>query len=182
VRIPSRAGHDAVLVCAKHGAIDSSAADVREAPGDHPLRLVLGKHSLLAARARGCRARRTALVIGAEADIRTSVARWRRPDVGDRRGARAMPGRPRFDRWCALDLQDLGVLRWAFVRGGSKVVRRSRSRKARRRLCSELERVLGRRKPCWVLSTSVARAPRAPRVSVERLGETWLVRGDVVYG
>lgn len=180
----ARAEHDAVLVGASTVRIDDPQLTVRDAVGADPLRVVLASTLALPRGARVLARDGRALVIGAEGRV-----------IAEERGAlesagvavAVAPSDP--DGRVAIDgalavLAARGVER-LLVEGGSKVV--TSFLRARRvdRMCIEIAmRLLGAPGTSMLGALAVGsleQAPRLANVSVERLGENVLVRGDVVY-
>lgn len=181
----ARAGHDAVLVGSSTVRIDDPRLTVREAPGEHPLRVVLASTLTLPRDAKVLARDGRALVIGAAG----------RAEEGERRALESAgvavaivacdpDGRVSIDGALAI-LAERGV-RSLLVEGGSKVV--TSFLRARRvdRMCIEIAmRLLGAPGTPMLGALDVsalAQAPALANVSVERLGDNVLVRGDVVYG
>jgi riboflavin-specific deaminase-like protein len=180
----ARAGHDAVLVGASTVRIDDPRLTVRDAPGEHPLRVVLASTLSLPRGARVLERDGRALVIGAEGRVDEDERRaLESAGVAVAIAPREPDGRVSIDGALSI-LADRGV-RSLLVEGGSKVV--TSFLRARRvdRMCIEIAmRLLGAPGTPMVGSLSVdalAHAPSLANVSVERLGENVLVRGDVVY-
>ena len=181
----ARAGHDAVLVGVSTVRIDDPRLTVREAPGEHPLRVVLASTLALPRGARVLERDGRALVIGAEGRILEEERR-----ALESAGAsvviapRASDGRVSVDGALAI-LYERGV-KTLLVEGGSKVV--TSFLRARRvdRMCIEIAmNLLGDPGTAMLGALSVMAltdAPKLANVSVDRLGENVLVRGDVVYG
>ncbi len=180
----ARAGHDAVLVGSSTVRIDDPRLTVRDAPGEHPLRVVLASTLSLPRGAKVLERDGRALVIGAEGRVLDAERR-----ALEATGARVAvaphdaDGRVSIEGALAI-LAEQGVQR-LLVEGGSKVV--TSFLRARRvdRLCFEIAmRLLGAPGTPVVGALDIAALPQAPRlvnVVVERLGENVLVRGDVVY-
>lgn len=181
----ARAGHDAVLVGSSTVRIDDPRLTVREAPGEHPLRVVLASTLSLPRGARVLEADGRALVIGAEGRVQ-DVERQALESVGAAVAVapRDAEGRVSIDGALAI-LAERGV-QSLLVEGGSKVV--TSFLRARRvdRLCIEIAMCLlgapATPTVAALLVETLGGAPRLANVSVERLGENVLVRGDVVYG
>ena len=180
----ARAGHDAVLVGASTVRIDDPLLTVREAPGEHPLRVVLASTLSLPRGARVLDRDGRALVIGAEDRFLEEERR-----ALEAAGAAVAVAPRDADGRVAIDgalgiLAERGVER-LLVEGGSKVVTSFLRAKRVDRLCIEIAlRVLGAPGTPTIGAlevTGLAQAPRLVNVAVERLGENVLVRGDVVY-
>jgi riboflavin-specific deaminase-like protein len=186
----ARAGHDAVLVGASTVRIDDPQLTVRETTGAHPLRVVLASTLSLPRGAKVLSRDGRALVIGAEgrvveeerralesAGVAIAIAA-REPDGG--------PGDGRVSIDGALSILAERGVRTLLVEGGSKVVTSFLRAKRVDRFCIEIAmRLLGAPGTPMIGALSVGaigEAPSLANVSVERLGENVLVRGDVVYG
>lgn len=180
----ARAGHDAVLVGASTIRIDDPRLTVREAPGAHPLRVVLASTLSLPRGAKVLERDGRALVIGAEG---RALDEERRTLEAAGAAVAVAPhdedGRVSVEGALAI-LAERGVER-LLVEGGSKVVTSFLRAKRVDRLCIEIAmRLLGAPGTPMVGALDVAalvQAPRLANVVVERLGENVLVRGDVVY-
>ena len=179
-----RAAHDAVLVGSSTVRIDNPRLTVRDAPGAHPLRVVLASTLALPRKAHVLDRDGLALVIGAEG--RVSGEERAALEAAGVTVAIAPPdpeGRVAIDGALAV-LAERGVKR-LLVEGGSKVV--TSFLKARRvdRMSIEISmRLLGSPGTPMLGALLVAElgaAPTLANVSVERLGENVLLRGDVVY-
>ena len=185
----ARARHDAVLVGASTVRIDDPRLTVREAPGAQPLRVVLASTLSLPRSAKVLQPDGRALVIGAEgraldgdrralesAGVAVAIAAREEDERG---GA----GRVSIDGALSV-LAERGV-RTLLVEGGSKVVTSFFAAKRVDRLCIEIAmRLLGAPGTPMLGALHIAALDQAPtlaNVSVERLGENVLVRGDVVY-
>jgi 5-amino-6-(5-phosphoribosylamino)uracil reductase/diaminohydroxyphosphoribosylaminopyrimidine deaminase/5-amino-6-(5-phosphoribosylamino)uracil reductase len=180
----ARAAHDAVLVGASTVRIDDPRLTVRDAPGEHPLRVVLASTLALPRRAHVLANDGRALVIGAEGralDDERSVLES--AGVAVAVVPREPDGRVAIDGALAV-LAERGVER-LLVEGGSKVV--TSFLRARRvdRLCVEIAMTLLGAPGTPMLGSlgigALGEAPTLANVSVERLGTNVIVRGDVVY-
>ena len=180
----ARAAHDAVLVGASTIRIDDPLLTVREAPGEHPLRVVLASTLSLPRGAKVLERDGRALVIGAE-----GRALEEERQALEAAGAAVAVAPSDADGRVSIDgaltiLAERGVER-LLIEGGSKVVTSFLRAKRVDRLCIEIAmRVLGAPGTPTVGALDVidlARAPRLVNVAVERLGDNVLVRGDVVY-
>ena len=180
----ARAAHDAVLGGASTVRIDDPRLTVRDASGADPLRVVLASTLALPRGAQVLARDGRALIIGAEG---RSVAAERAALEAAGVAVAIAPCDP--DGRVAIDgalsvLAARGVER-LLVEGGSKVV--TSFLRARRvdRMCIEIAmRLLGApgTAMCGALGVGVLeQAPTLTNVSVERLGDNVLVRGDVVY-
>ncbi len=180
----TRAAHDAVLVGASTVRIDDPLLTVRDAPGEHPLRVVLASTLLLPRGAKVLGRDGRALVIGAEGrGLEVERRALEAAGATVALAARDADGRVAIDG--ALDiLAERGVER-LLVEGGAKVVTSFLRAKRVDRLCIEIAmRLLGAPGTPTVGALDITALPQAPRlvnVAVERLGENVLVRGDVVY-
>jgi diaminohydroxyphosphoribosylaminopyrimidine deaminase / 5-amino-6-(5-phosphoribosylamino)uracil reductase len=180
----SRAEHDAVLVGASTVRIDDPQLTVREASGEHPLRVVLASTLSLARGAKILQRDGRALVIGAEG---RALPEERRALEEAGASVAIAPcdetGRVAIDGALAV-LAERGVER-LLVEGGAKVV--TSFLRARRvdRMCIEIAmRLLGAPGTLAIGALDVgalASAPSLVNVTTERLGDNVLVRGDVVY-
>jgi riboflavin-specific deaminase-like protein len=181
----ARAQHEAVLVGSSTVRIDDPRLTVRDVPGANPLRVVLSSTLALPRNARVLDRDGQALVIGAEG----RVAEEERAAL-EAAGAhvavapRDPEGRVSIDGALSV-LADRGVTR-LLVEGGSKVVTSFLQAKRVDRLCIEIAmRLLGAPGTPMLGALAVgslAEAPSLTNVTVERLGENVIVRGDVVYG
>jgi riboflavin-specific deaminase-like protein len=179
-----RAAHDAVLVGASTVRIDDPRLTVREAPGSDPLRVVLASTFALPRGARVLASDGRALVIAAEGraddDEKAALAS---AGVAVAVAPRDPDGRVAIDGALSV-LADRGVTR-LLVEGGSKVVTSFlRARRVDRLSIEIAMRLLGAPGTQMLGAVGVgaiAGAPSLRNVSVERLGENVLVRGDVVY-
>lgn len=180
----ARAAHDAVLVGASTVRIDNPRLTVRDATGADPLRVVLASTFALPRGAHVLARDGRALVIGAEGRV---LEEERSALVAEGVEIAIAPSDP--DGRVAIDgalslLAARGVER-LLVEGGSKVV--TSFLRARRvdRMCVEISmRLLGAPGTSMLGALSVGSLDEAPtlaNVSVERLGENVLVRGDVIY-
>ena len=181
----TRADHDAVLVGASTVRIDDPQLTVREAPGKHPLRVVLASTLSLPRGAKVLARDGRALVIGAAGRVHEEERRALELAGAAVAIAASDPdGRVSIDGALSI-LAERGV-RTLLVEGGSKVVTSFLRAKRVDRLCIEIAmRLLGAPGTPMVGALDVgvlAQAPTLTNVSVERLGENVLVRGDVVYG
>jgi riboflavin-specific deaminase-like protein len=179
-----RAAHDAVLVGASTVRIDDPRLTVREAPGEHPLRVVLASTLTLPRSARVLRSDGRALVIGAEGRVRPEErAALEAAGVAVATAPRDDEGRVAIDGALSV-LADRGVKR-LLVEGGSKVVTSFLRAKSVDRLSIEIAmKLLGAPGTPMLGALAVGalgEAPSLTNVSVERLGENVIVRGDVVY-
>lgn len=179
-----RAAHDAVLVGASTVRIDNPRLTVRDVPGANPLRVVLANTLSLPRAAHVLANDGRALVIGAEgrADDKeraalhaAGVAVAITPQDGD--------GRVSIEGALAV-LAERGVKR-LLVEGGSKVVTSFlRSRRVDHLSIEIAMRLLGAPGTPMLGALGVGAievAPSLANVSIERLGENVIVRGDVVY-
>jgi 5-amino-6-(5-phosphoribosylamino)uracil reductase/diaminohydroxyphosphoribosylaminopyrimidine deaminase/5-amino-6-(5-phosphoribosylamino)uracil reductase len=181
----ARAAHDAVLVGASTVRIDDPRLTVREVTGEHPLRVVLASALALPRGAKVLARDGRALVIGAEGRVLEEERRaLESAGVAVAIAPAEADGRVSVDGALAI-LAQRGV-RTLLVEGGSKVVTSFLGAKRVDRLCVEIAmRLLGAPGTPMVGAIEVgafAEAPSLANVSVERLGENVLVRGDVVYG
>jgi riboflavin-specific deaminase-like protein len=180
----ARAAHDAVLVGASTVRIDDPKLTVRGTAGDHPLRVVLASTLSVPRGAKILATEGRVLVIGAEG--RAKVEERAALVAAGAQVAVAPPdpeGRVDIDGALSI-LADLGVKR-LLVEGGSKVVTSFlRARRVDQLSIEIAMRLLGAPGTPMVGALGVAsldRAPRLANVSVERLGENVILRGDVVY-
>ncbi len=181
----SRAAHDAVLVGASTVRIDDPRLTVRDAPGQHPLRVVLASTLSLPRGARVLARDGRALVIGADGRVDAEERRWLDlAGVAIAIAPRDADGRVSVEGALSV-LAERGV-RTLLVEGGSKVVTSFLRARKVDRMCIEIAmRLLGEPGTPMLGDLAVSALPEAPsltNVSVERLGENVLVRGDVVYG
>jgi riboflavin-specific deaminase-like protein len=180
----ARAAHDAVLIGASTVRIDDPQLTVRDAAGKDPLRVVLASTLALPRTARVLARDGRALVIGAEGRV-LAEERAALESAGAAIGiAPSDPdGRVSIDGALSL-LAARGVER-LLVEGGSKVVTSFLRAKRVDRMCIEIAmRLLGAPGTPMLGALSVGNLEQAPtlaNVSVERLGENVIVRGDVVY-
>ena len=180
-----RAAHDAVLVGASTVRIDDPQLTVREAPGAQPLRVVLSSTLALPRGARVLVNDGRALVIGAQGRVADEErVALESAGVAVAVAPRDPDGRVAIDGALSL-LAERGVKR-LLVEGGSKVVTSFLRAKRVDRMSIEIAmRLLGAPGTPMVGALSVASLDEAPtlaNVSVERLGDNVIVRGDVVYG
>ena len=180
----ARATHDAVLVGASTVRIDDPRLTVRDAPGKHPLRVVLASTLALPRGAHVLAPDGRALVIGAEGRVSEEErAALEAAGVAVAVAPRDPDGRVAIDGALAA-LAERGVRR-LLVEGGSKVVTSFLRAKRVDRMCVEIAmRLLGAPGTPMLGALSVGTLDEAPsltNVSVERLGENVIVRGDVVY-
>ena len=180
----SRARHHAVLVGASTVRIDDPQLTVREAPGEHPLRVVLASTLALPRGAKVLQRDGRTLVIGAEG--RVLDAERRALEAAGAAVAIAPPdadGRVSIDGALAI-LAERGV-KTLLVEGGSKIVTSFLRAKRVDRLCIEIAmRLLGAPGTPMTGALDVGElgaAPALANVTIERLGENVLVQGDVVY-
>lgn len=180
----ARAAHDAVLVGSSTVRIDNPRLTVREAPGEHPLRVVLASTLTLPRGAHVLSRDGRALVIGAEGcAIEEERAVLEAAGVSIAIAPRDPDGRVAIDG--ALEALAARGVKRLLVEGGSKVV--TSFLKARRvdRMSVEIAmRLLGAPGTPMLGALAVGELGHAPsltNVSVERLGENVIVRGDVVY-
>jgi len=180
----ARAAHDAVLVGASTVRIDDPRLTVRDAVGADPLRVVLASTLALPRGARILASDGRALVIGAEGRV---LAEERSALEAAGVAVEVAPcdpdGRVAIDGALSL-LAARGVAR-LLVEGGSKVVTSFLRAKVVDRMEIEIAmRLLGAPGTSTIGALAVAalgQAPTLANVSVERLGENVLLRGDVVY-
>jgi riboflavin-specific deaminase-like protein len=180
----ARAAHDAVLVGASTVRIDDPRLTVREAPGEHPLRVVLASTFALPQGARVLATDGRALVIAAEG----------RADAAERAALEAAGvtvavaphdggGRVAIEGALAV-LAEHGVKR-LLVEGGAKVVTSFLRARSVDRMSVEIGMCLLGAPGTTMLGalgvSAPGEAPRLANVTVERLGENVIVRGDVVY-
>jgi riboflavin-specific deaminase-like protein len=173
-----------VLVGASTVRIDNPRLTVRDAPGRDPLRVVLASTFALPRGARVLAPSGRALVIAAEgravdeeravleaAGVAVAVAR------ADEDGRVSIDG--------ALELLAARGVERLLVEGGSKVVTAFMRARCVDRLSMEIAmRLLGAPGTPMLGALGVGALEHAPsltNVSVERLGDSVLVRGDVVY-
>jgi 5-amino-6-(5-phosphoribosylamino)uracil reductase/diaminohydroxyphosphoribosylaminopyrimidine deaminase/5-amino-6-(5-phosphoribosylamino)uracil reductase len=180
----ARAAHDAVLVGASTVRIDNPRLTVRDAPGNDPLRVVLASTLALPRGAHALAGGGKALVIGAEGralDEERAVLEAAGVDVDV--VARDPDGR--VDVEAALDVLAARGIERLLVEGGAKVVTSFfRARRVDRLSIEIAMRLLGAPGTAMLGSLGVGALEQAPsltNVSVERLGDNVLVRGDVVY-
>lgn len=179
-----RAAHDAVLVGASTVRIDNPRLTVRDAPGDDPLRVVLASTLALPRGAHALGGDREALVIGAEGRASSderSFLEGRGVDVAI--AARDPEGRVAIEG--ALELLAARGVERLLVEGGAKIVTSFLRARMVDRLSVEIAmRLLGAPGTAMLGALGVGALEQAPslaNVSVERLGDNVLVRGDVVY-
>jgi 5-amino-6-(5-phosphoribosylamino)uracil reductase/diaminohydroxyphosphoribosylaminopyrimidine deaminase/5-amino-6-(5-phosphoribosylamino)uracil reductase len=180
----ARAAHDAVLVGASTVRIDDPMLTVRHAAGVDPLRVVLASTLALPRGARVLARDGRALIIGAEGRVLPDEQR-----ALEAAGASTAVAPSDPDRRVAIDgalslLAARGVKR-LMVEGGAKVVTSFLRAKRVDRMCIEIAmHLLGAPGTSMLGALAVGALEQAPtltNVSVERLGENVLVRGDVVY-
>lgn len=180
----ARAENDAVLVGASTVRIDDPRLTVRDAPGQHPLRVVLSSTLSLPRQAKVLARDGRVLVIGAEGRV-IDVERAALVAAGaDVAVAPCDPdGRVAIDGALAI-LAERGVKR-LLVEGGSKMVTSFLRAKRVDRMSIEIAmRLLGAPGTPMVGALAIEQLDAAPslaNVSIERLGENVIVRGDVVY-
>ena len=180
----ARAAHDAVLVGASTVRIDDPRLTVRDAVGADPLRVVLASSLALPRGARVFANDGRALVIGAEG----------RALAGERSALEAagvaVACAPSDDSGCVdidgvLSLLAARGVERLLVEGGSKVVTSFLRAKRVDRMEIELAmRLLGAPSTPMIGALAVDALEQAPtlvNVSVDRLGENVIVRGDVVF-
>ena len=179
-----RAAHDAVLVGASTVRIDNPRLTVRDAPGGDPMRVVLASTLALPRGAHALSGGGRALVIGAEGrglDEERAVLEAAGVDVAV--VARDPDGRVAVD--AALELLAARGVERLLVEGGAKVVTSFLLARRVDRLSIEIAmRLLGAPGTAMLGSLGVGALEQAPsltNVSVERLGDNVLVRGDLVY-
>lgn len=180
----ARAANDAVLVGASTVRIDNPRLTVREAPGSDPMRIVLASTLSLPRGANALAGDGRALVIGAEGRI-VEEERAALEAAGVAIAVVACDDEGRVGIEAALEaLAARGVER-LLVEGGAKVVTSFLRARCVDRLSIEITmRLLGAPGTSMVGGLGVGvleEAPALANVSVERLGEHVLVRGDVVY-
>lgn len=180
----ARAENDAVLVGSSTVRIDDPRLTVRDAPGQHPLRVVLSSTLSLPREAKVLARDGRALVIGAEgrvADVERAALLAAGAEVAI--APCAPDGLVAIDGALAI-LAERGVKR-LLVEGGSKIVTSFLRAKRVDRMSIEIAmRLLGAPGTPMVGALAIAdldAAPTLANVSVERLGENVIVRGDVVY-
>jgi 5-amino-6-(5-phosphoribosylamino)uracil reductase/diaminohydroxyphosphoribosylaminopyrimidine deaminase/5-amino-6-(5-phosphoribosylamino)uracil reductase len=180
----ARAAHDAVLVGASTVRIDDPRLTVRDAPGRDPLRVVLASTFALPRAAQVLGTDGRALVIAAEGraldEERTFLAAAGAAVAVTERDP---DGRVSIDG--ALEvLAERGVER-LLVEGGSKVLTSFlRARRVDHLSIEITMRLLGAPGTAMLGALGVGALEQAPsltNVSVTRLGDNVLVRGDVVY-
>jgi riboflavin-specific deaminase-like protein len=180
----ARAENDAVLVGASTVRIDDPRLTVRDAAGTQPLRVVLASTLSLPRGAKIVATDGRALVIGAEGRVLEEeraalVAAGAQIAIA----SRDPDGRVDIDGALAI-LAERGVER-LLVEGGSKVVTSFlRARRVDRMSVEIAMRMLGAPGTPMLGPLGVGALPEAPtltNVSVSRLGENVIVRGDVVY-
>lgn len=180
----ARAAHDAVLVGASTVRIDDPQLTVRDAPGDHPLRVVLASTFTLPRGARVFGNDGRALVIAAEGRAREEErSALEAAGVMTAVVPRDADGRVSVDGALAV-LAERGVKR-LLVEGGSEVVTSFLNERRVDRLSVEIGMCLLGAPGTPMLGAlgvrSRGEAPRLANVSVERLGDNVIVQGDVVY-
>jgi diaminohydroxyphosphoribosylaminopyrimidine deaminase/5-amino-6-(5-phosphoribosylamino)uracil reductase len=181
-----RAAHDAVLVGASTVRIDDPRLTVRDGgqSGKHPLRVVLASTFALPRGALVLANDGLALVIGAEGraiDEERTVLES--AGVAVALAPRDPEGRVAIDGALSV-LAERGVTR-LLVEGGSKVVTSFlRARRVDHLSIEIAMRLLGAPGTSMLGALGIGAIDAAPsltNVSVERLGQNVLVRGDVVY-
>ena len=180
----ARAAHDAVLVGASTVRIDNPRLTVRDAPGSDPLRVVLASTFALSRAANVFGGDGRALVIGAEGraldEERKSLEA---AGVGVAIAAQDADGRVSIDG--ALDVLAQRGIERLLVEGGAKVVTSFlRARRVDHLSIEITMRLLGAPGTAMLGALGVGALEQAPsltNVSVARLGDNVLVRGDVVY-
>jgi riboflavin-specific deaminase-like protein len=180
----ARAAHDAVLVGASTVRIDNPRLTVREAPGEDPLRVVLASTLALPRGAHALGGDREALVIGAEGRISSEERSFlEAAGVEVAVAERDLDGRVAVEG--ALELLAARGVERLLVEGGAKVVTSFLRARCVDRLSIEIAmRLLGAPGTAMLGALGVGALEQAPslaNVSVERLGDNVLVRGDVVY-
>jgi len=179
-----RAAHDAVLVGASTIRIDDPRLTVRDAPGKSPLRVVLASALALPRGAHVLANDGHALVIGAEGRVvEAERIAFESAGIAVAVAPCDPDGRVAIDGALSI-LADRGVER-LLVEGGSKVVTSFlRARRVDRMSIEIAMRFLGAPGTPMLGALDVGTLDQAPsltNVSVERLGENVIVRGDVVY-
>lgn len=179
-----RAAHDAVLVGASTVRIDDPRLTVRNAPGDHPLRVVLASTLALPRGAHALSGGGKTLVIGAAGRaLGEERALLEAAGVDVAVVAPDPDGRVAVES--ALELLAARGIERLLVEGGSKVVTSFlRARRVDRLSIEIAMRLLGAPGTATLGSLGVGALEHAPsltNVTVERLGDNVLVRGDVVY-
>ena len=180
----ARADHDAVLVGASTVRIDDPRLTLRDAPGEQPLRVVLASTLTLPRGARVLARDGRVLVIGAEGREAGNERRsLESAGIEVAIAPRDADGRVSIDGALAI-LAERGV-RALLVEGGPSVVTSFLCARRVDRMHIEIAmRLLGAPGTPMLGGLAVGALPEAPalaNVSVERLGENVLVRGDVVY-
>jgi len=180
----ARAAHDAVLVGASTVRIDDPMLTVRHAAGSDPLRVVLASTLALPRGAQVLARDGRALIIGAEGRVLPDEQRaLEAAGIAVAVAPSDPDGRVAIDGALSV-LAARGVER-LMVEGGAKVVTSFLRAKRVDRMCIEIAmRLLGAPGTSMLGALSVGALEQAPtltNVSVERLGENVLVRGDVVY-
>ncbi|MBX3190171.1 MAG: RibD family protein [Labilithrix sp.] len=182
-----RASHDAVLVGASTVRIDDPRLTVRdgsEAEARSPLRVVLASSLDLPRGARVFGGDGRSIVIGAEGRVRAEErAALEAAGVAVIVGPRSEDGRVAVEGALTI-LAERGVRR-LLVEGGSKVLTSFLRAKCVDSLSVEIAtRLLGSPGTGMLGAIGVGAIGEAPSltgVTVERLGENVIVRGDVVY-
>jgi diaminohydroxyphosphoribosylaminopyrimidine deaminase/5-amino-6-(5-phosphoribosylamino)uracil reductase len=180
----SRAVNDAVLVGASTVRIDDPQLTVRDAAGTNPLRVVLASTLALPRTAKILARDGRALVIGAEG---RALAEERAALEAAGAIVAEAPSDPygRVSIDGALSLLEARGVERLLVEGGSKVVTSFlRARRVDRMVIEIAMRLLGAPGTPTLGALAVVALEQAPtlaNVSVERLGENVIVRGDVVY-
>lgn len=180
----ARAAHDAVLVGASTVRIDDPRLTVRHAAGANPLRVVLASTFALPRGARFTAADGRALVIAAD-DRANQEERGALEAAGVDVAVTERDPEGRVSVDGALSVLAARGVKRLLVEGGSKVV--TSFLKARRvdRMSVEIAmRLLGAPGTPMLGALGVVAlgdGPSLANVSVERLGDNVIVRGDVVY-
>ena len=180
----ARAAHDAVLVGASTVRIDDPRLTVRDAPGKDPLRVVLASTLALQHGAHVLASDGLGLVIGTTGRAIEAERAWLEAagvsvavTVGDAAGGVAIDA--------ALDLLAARGIERLLVEGGSKIVTSFlRARRVDHLSIEIAMRLLGAPGTSMLGAIGVGTLEEAPsltNVSVTRLGDNVLVRGDVVY-
>lgn len=180
----ARAAHDAVLVGSSTVRIDNPRLTVRDAPGSDPLRVVLASTLALPRGAHALSVAGKALVIGAEGCV-LEVERAALEAGGVAVAVAECDGDGRVAIDGVLDVLAARGVERLLVEGGAKVVTSFlRARRVDRLSIEITMRLLGAPGTAMLGSLGVGALEHAPsltNVSVERLGDNVLVRGDVVY-
>jgi 5-amino-6-(5-phosphoribosylamino)uracil reductase/diaminohydroxyphosphoribosylaminopyrimidine deaminase/5-amino-6-(5-phosphoribosylamino)uracil reductase len=182
----ARAAHDAVLVGASTVRIDDPRLTVRDAatPDPTPLRVVLASTLALPRNAKMFGEDGRALVIGADGLARSEErAALEAAGVSVVVAPRSEDGRVSIDGALSI-LAERGVRR-LLVEGGAKVLTSFFRARCVDRLSVEIAMKLIGSPGTGMLGAlgigTLAEAPSLANVTVERLGENVIVRGDVVY-